>query len=55
MTQLEVGGLLAFLEGILYRILIRNVAYRGILASDATFAPYLLEYIGNRFLNGHGL
>ena len=46
--ELKVGGLFCCLEGILYRILLGNVEYRGILPSHAKLALHQLEPFGNQ-------
>jgi hypothetical protein len=53
-SQLDVGGLFALLEGILYRILLGNVANRRILSTDSSLALYPLKPFGKRLRGGHG-
>jgi hypothetical protein len=48
------GGLFALLEGILYQILLGNVANRRILSTDSSLTLYPLEPFGKCLCRGHG-
>jgi hypothetical protein len=48
-SQLNIGGLFALLEGILYRILLGNLANWRILSTDSSPTLYPLTPSGNAF------
>jgi hypothetical protein len=52
-SELNIGGLFALLEGILYRILLGNRANWRILSTDSSLTLYPLKPFRKRFRGGH--